>query len=291
MHGLRHPVLPSAAARSATSSRSGTTWSTATDWREAIERLHATNNFPEFTGRLCPAPCEAACVLGINQRPGHHQAGRGRDHRPGLRRGLGRAGAAGACGPARRSRSSAPARPGSPPPSSSPAPATTSSCSSAPTGSAACCATASPSSRWRSGISTAGSSRCRPRAPSSVPACDVGVDVTADAAARATTTRSCWPAAPPSARDLPVPGRELAGIHQAMEYLPPSNRVQQGDLADAADHRARASTSSSSAAATPAPTASAPRTARAPRPCTSWRSCPGRPETRADGARRGRPTR
>ncbi len=35
-------------------------------WREAIERLHATNNFPEFTGRLCPAPCEAACVLGIN---------------------------------------------------------------------------------------------------------------------------------------------------------------------------------------------------------------------------------
>jgi glutamate synthase (NADPH/NADH) small chain len=38
-------------------------------WKEAIERLHATNNFPEFTGRLCPAPCEAACVLGINQDP------------------------------------------------------------------------------------------------------------------------------------------------------------------------------------------------------------------------------
>ena len=37
------------------------------DWRAAIERLHATNNFPEFTGRLCPAPCEASCVLGINQ--------------------------------------------------------------------------------------------------------------------------------------------------------------------------------------------------------------------------------
>ncbi|ALE84680.1 glutamate synthase subunit beta [Pseudonocardia sp. HH130629-09] len=36
------------------------------DWREAIERLHATNNFPEFTGTLCPAPCEAACVLAIN---------------------------------------------------------------------------------------------------------------------------------------------------------------------------------------------------------------------------------
>ncbi len=38
-------------------------------WRDAIDRLHATNNFPEFTGRLCPAPCESACVLGINQPP------------------------------------------------------------------------------------------------------------------------------------------------------------------------------------------------------------------------------
>src|SRR5690349_2861362 len=39
------------------------------DWQGAIERLHATNNFPEFTGRLCPAPCETSCVLGINQDP------------------------------------------------------------------------------------------------------------------------------------------------------------------------------------------------------------------------------
>lgn len=37
------------------------------DWRAASDRLHATNNFPEFTGRLCPAPCEAGCVLAINQ--------------------------------------------------------------------------------------------------------------------------------------------------------------------------------------------------------------------------------
>jgi glutamate synthase (NADPH/NADH) small chain len=36
-------------------------------WKEALAELHATNNFPEFTGKLCPAPCEAACVLGINQ--------------------------------------------------------------------------------------------------------------------------------------------------------------------------------------------------------------------------------
>ena len=38
-------------------------------WRTALDRLHATNNFPEFTGKLCPAPCEASCVLGINSDP------------------------------------------------------------------------------------------------------------------------------------------------------------------------------------------------------------------------------
>jgi len=38
-------------------------------WKDAVRQLHATNNFPEFTGRICPAPCETACVLGINQPP------------------------------------------------------------------------------------------------------------------------------------------------------------------------------------------------------------------------------
>src|SRR5574337_1924104 len=38
-------------------------------WRDAIERLHSTNNFPDFTGRICPAPCEEACVLNINNNP------------------------------------------------------------------------------------------------------------------------------------------------------------------------------------------------------------------------------
>src|SRR5512141_830595 len=38
-------------------------------WQAAVRQLHATNNFPEFTGRLCPAPCEAACVLGITSPP------------------------------------------------------------------------------------------------------------------------------------------------------------------------------------------------------------------------------
>src|SRR5690606_10183544 len=39
------------------------------DWREALDRLHSTNNFPEFTGRVCPAPCEGSCTLGINAPP------------------------------------------------------------------------------------------------------------------------------------------------------------------------------------------------------------------------------
>ena len=38
-------------------------------WKEALDRLHKTNNFPEFTGRVCPAPCEGSCVLGINDPP------------------------------------------------------------------------------------------------------------------------------------------------------------------------------------------------------------------------------
>ncbi|MEL7377717.1 MAG: glutamate synthase, partial [Bacteroidota bacterium] len=41
----------------------------AEDWKQAYDILSATNNFPEFTGRICPAPCEQACVLGINQSP------------------------------------------------------------------------------------------------------------------------------------------------------------------------------------------------------------------------------
>src|SRR5690606_25602498 len=40
------------------------------DWERAVDRLHATNNFPEFTGKLCPAPCEAACVLSISPDSG-----------------------------------------------------------------------------------------------------------------------------------------------------------------------------------------------------------------------------
>jgi glutamate synthase (NADPH/NADH) small chain len=55
-----------AAARSTTSSRTSTTSCTAATGSNAIAVLHSTNNFPEFTGRVCPAPCEAACTLNVN---------------------------------------------------------------------------------------------------------------------------------------------------------------------------------------------------------------------------------
>ena len=59
-------------------------------WREALERLHKTNNFPEFTGRVCPAPCEGSCVLGINEPPVTIKNIENAHHRPGLGGGLGR---------------------------------------------------------------------------------------------------------------------------------------------------------------------------------------------------------
>ena len=64
-------ACPSAtpAARSTTSFPTGTIWSIAAAGAKPSACLHATNNFPEFTGRICPAPCEAACVLGINEPP------------------------------------------------------------------------------------------------------------------------------------------------------------------------------------------------------------------------------
>ena len=65
---MRHPVLqqrlPGQQHHSGLQ-RSRLPW----DWQQAIEVLHSTNNFPEFTGRICPAPCEAACTLGINDDP------------------------------------------------------------------------------------------------------------------------------------------------------------------------------------------------------------------------------
>ena len=87
-----------AACRSArTAARSATRSPTSHDavyrerWRDAHRALAATNDFPEFTGRICPAPCEGACVLNIDNAPVTIESARARDRRTRLRRGLGRA--------------------------------------------------------------------------------------------------------------------------------------------------------------------------------------------------------
>ena len=107
-------------------------------FKDAIARLHMTNNFPEFTGRVCPAPCEEACVLNINSQPVTIKLIEKTHHRPRLRRRLGHARDCPLSGPARRSRWSARVRRDWPARSNWRAPATTLPCSSAPTGSAVC---------------------------------------------------------------------------------------------------------------------------------------------------------
>ena len=208
-------------------------------WRDAIERLHATNNFPEFTGRLCPAPCEAACVLGINHDPVTIKQVEVEIIDRAWDEGWVAPGAADGAAPASGSRSSAPGPPGWPPPSSSPAPATTSSCSSGPTASAACCATASPSSRWRSATSTGASSRCEAE----------GTEFRTDAERRRrrrpstscapSSTPSCSPAAPPRGATCRSPGASSTASTRRWSTCRSSNRVQEGDLDDAADQRRR----------------------------------------------------
>ena len=127
-------------------------------WQAAIDRLHATNNFPEFTGRLCPAPCEGACVLGINNDPVTIKAVEVSIIDRAFDEGwVTRAAARDAHRQARRGRRLGPGRPGGRR-AAEPRRPLRSPCSSAPIASAGCCATASPSSRWRSGSSIAGSS-------------------------------------------------------------------------------------------------------------------------------------
>ncbi len=134
------------------------------DWEEAIRNLHSTNNFPEFTGRICPAPCEEACTLNLEDVPVaiktieqaiadkayemgwiEPQPPDEQDRQEGCR-------------------SSVRARPAWPPPSSLAAPDTRCMSMSARAGPAACCATAFPTSRWKSTISTSASHRWRAKA-------------------------------------------------------------------------------------------------------------------------------
>jgi glutamate synthase (NADPH/NADH) small chain len=123
------------------------------EWKQAALNLHSTNNFPEVTGRICPAPCEAACTLNIDDVPVSIKTiecaiadrafaeGWVTPEPPEIKTGK-RVAIVGS-GPA-----------ASPPPSSWRAPATTCTSMKRAASPAACCATASPISRWRRGSST-----------------------------------------------------------------------------------------------------------------------------------------
>jgi len=207
------------------------------DWQAAIERLHATNNFPEFTGRLCPAPCESACVLGINQDPVTIKQVEVSI--------IDRAWDSGWVQPQPPERLSG---------------KTVAVVGSGPAGLAAAQQLA------RAGHTVAVYERADriggllrygipefkmekrhvDRRVAQMEAEGVkfrtGIEIGKDVSAEDLRRRYdavLFAVGSTIARDLPVPGRDLAGIYQAMEYLPLANRVQEGDLDESPIHARR----------------------------------------------------
>ena len=252
-------------------------------WRNALDVLHSTNNFPEFTGRICPAPCEEACTLNINDDPvgiksiEHFIIDKGWEEGwvvplPPARK-TGRRVAVVGSGPAGLACAQQLARAGHD------------------------VVLYEKADRigglLRYGIPDFKMERHlidRRMAQMSIegvefrPGVHVGKDVSAEALVAEYDAVALTGGAE-APRDLPVPGRDLAGIHYAMEFLPQQNRVVTPATRCGSRSSRRTSTSSSSAAATRAPTASARRIASARSRSRSSSSCPSRRSRRTSRSR------
>ena len=198
------------------------------DWQDAIERLHATNNFPEFTGRLCPAPCETACVLGINQDPVTIKQvevsiiDRAWDEgwvtpRPPVRL-TGKTVAVVGSGPAGLAAAQQLARAGH-----------TVAVFERADRIGGLLRYGIPEFKMEKRFLDRRLAQMEAEGVKFRPGVEIGIDVTGEDlrhrydAVVVAVGATAW-------RDLPVPGRELTGVYQAMEYLPLANRVQEGDL-------------------------------------------------------------